>query len=120
MAANLRKAQAAGIDIVMGSDAGNIGTLHGAAIHREMAMMAQAGLTPMQILRAATVNGAKALGMQDELGVLAPGKLADLILLDADPLHDIANVAALHRVIKNGVVFDPEELMGRVAPGSAQ
>ncbi len=111
MAANLRKAQAAGITVVMGTDAGNIGTLHGPAFHREMAMMLQAGLTPIQVLQSATVNGAKALGMEKELGTLAPGKLADLLILNADPLEDIANLAALHRVIKNGVVYDPEELM---------
>jgi imidazolonepropionase-like amidohydrolase len=111
MAANLRKAQAAGITVVMGTDAGNIGTLHGPAFHREMAMMLQAGLTPIQVLQSATVNGAKALGMEKELGTLAPGKLADLLILNADPLVDLANLAALHRVIKNGVVYDPEELM---------
>jgi imidazolonepropionase-like amidohydrolase len=115
MAANLRRAHEAGLTIVMGTDAGNIGTLHGPAIHREMAMMVQAGLTPMQIIQSATVNGARALGMEKELGTLAPGMLADLIVLDADPLEDIANLARVHRVVKDGVVFDPEELMQSVS-----
>jgi imidazolonepropionase-like amidohydrolase len=117
MAANLRKAHAAGITVVMGTDAGNIGTLHGPSIHREMAMMAQAGLTPMQIIQAATVSGARALGRENELGTLSEGKLADVIILNADPLQDIANLSALHRVIKDGVVFDPDELIRAVTTG---
>ena len=111
MAANLRKAVEADITVVMGTDAGNIGTLHGASIHREMAAMAQAGVAPMRILQAATVNGAKALNRENELGALRPGLLADVIMLNADPLQDMVNLAALHRVIKDGVVFDPDELM---------
>lgn len=114
MAANLRKAHKAGVSVVMGTDAGNIGTLHGPSIHREMAPMAQAGMLPMHILRAATTNGAKALNRESELGALSAGRLADMIVLDQDPLEDIANLAALHRVIKDGVVFDPDELMRSV------
>lgn len=111
MAENLRRAAAAGISVVMGTDAGNIGTLHGPAIHREMATMAQSGMLPMQILQAATSNGAKALNRANELGALRPGMRADLIVLNADPLQDVANLAVLDRVIKDGVVFDPNELM---------
>ena len=107
---NLKKLEDAGIPIVMGTDAGNIGTLHGPSVFREMALMREAGLTPLQVLRSATTNGARAMG-RDDLGAIAPGKLADLVLLDADPLADVANLSHAHRVIKGGVVYDPAALI---------
>jgi imidazolonepropionase-like amidohydrolase len=108
---NLKTLADAGITIVMGTDAGNIGTLHGPSIHREMKLMQQAGLTPLQVLRSATSDGAKTLGLDGKAGVVAAGKLADLVILDADPLADSANLAQVHRTIKGGVVYDPEGLM---------
>src|SRR5437870_1036600 len=108
---NLRKVWDAGIPVVMGTDAGNIGTLHGPSVFREMEIMTQAGLSPLQVLRSATSNGAKTMGMERGIGTLAPGKLADLVILDADPLADVTNLSRIHRVIKDGKVFVPEELM---------
>ncbi len=108
---NLGKLLEAGITVVMGTDAGNIGTLHGPSIYREMRLMQDAGLTPLQVLRSATTDGAKALGMEKDLGVIEPGRLADLVILDADPLADSGNLARIYRVIKDGRVYDPNELM---------
>jgi len=108
---NLKKLQDAGVTIAMGTDAGNIGTLHGPSIHREMKMMVDAGLTPLEVLRSATKNGAKALGLEGKAGEIKAGMLADLVILDADPLADIGNLAHVHRTIKNGVMYDPEQLM---------
>ncbi len=109
--ANLSLVDAAGIPIAMGTDAGNIGTLHGPSIHREMKLMIEAGLTPLEVLRSATVNGAYLLGLAGKTGVIAEGAFADLVILDADPLADIGNLARVHRVLKDGVVYDPEKLM---------
>ncbi len=114
---NLRRVWDAGIPVVMGTDAGNIGTLHGPSVFREMEIMTQAGLTPLQVLRSATSNGAKAMGMEREIGTLAPGKLADLVILDADPLANVMNLSKVHRVIKDGKVFVPEELIRSIAGG---
>jgi imidazolonepropionase-like amidohydrolase len=111
---NLRKVWDAGITVVMGTDAGNIGALHGPSVFREMEIMAGAGLTPLQVLRSATVNGAKALGMERELGTIAPGRLADLVLLDADPLADVGNLSRIHAVIRDGRFHTSEELMRSV------
>ncbi len=108
---NLKRLSDAGVTIVMGTDAGNIGTLHGPSIHREMRLMLESGLTPLEILRSATTNGARALGLEGKAGAVAPGMLADLVILDADPLADIGNLARVHRTIKGGVVYDPEALM---------
>ena len=99
---NLRKVWDAGITVAMGTDAGNIGALHGPSVFREMELMVQAGLTPLQVLRSATVNGARMMGADREGGVIAPGRLADLVVLDADPLADIGNTSRIHRVVKDG------------------
>jgi imidazolonepropionase-like amidohydrolase len=114
--ANLRKVWDAGITVVMGTDAGNIGTLHGPSVFRELEIMTQAGLTRLQVLRSATTNGAKAMGL--DTGTLARGKLADLVILDADPLADVANLSRIHRVIKDGTLFVPDELRRAVKAGS--
>ena len=99
---NLRSVWDAGITVVMGTDAGNIGTLHGPSVFREMALMNAAGLTPLQVLRSATVNGARAMHLDGNVGTIAPGRYADLVLLDADPLADVGNVSRVNRVIRNG------------------
>ena len=112
--ANLRTVWDAGIPVAMGTDAGNIGTLHGPSVFREMAIMTQAGLTPLQVLRSATLNGAKAMGIAD-IGTLAAGKRADLVVLDADPLADVQNLSRVHRVIKDGKLYSPGELMRSIS-----
>lgn len=111
--ANLRKVWDEGIPVAMGTDAGNIGTLHGPSVFREMAIMTQAGLTPLEVLRSATTNGAKAMGR--DVGGLAPGKLADVVILDADPLASVENLSRIHRVIKDGKVYSPEELIRSIS-----
>src|SRR5688572_8038932 len=108
---DLRRLVDAGVEIVMGTDAGNIGTLHGPSIHREMKLMAEAGLTPLEVLRSATLHGARALGLEGKAGKVEAGMLADLVILDADPLADVANLAKVHRTIKGGMVYEPEALM---------
>jgi imidazolonepropionase-like amidohydrolase len=112
--ANLARVWSAGVTVVMGTDAGNIGTLHGPSVFREMALMHEAGLSPLEVLRSATTNGAKALRLADRVGSIAPGKLADLVILDADPLVDVGNLSKANRVIKNGVVFDPKALIDSI------
>ncbi len=111
---NLRKVLDAGITVVMGTDAGNIGVVHGPSILREMRLMQESGLTPLEILKSATTNGAMALGKADELGVIAAGRLADLVILDADPLADTGNLGRIYRVVKDGVVYDPQALMDSI------
>ena len=107
---NLRAVWDAGIPVLMGTDAGNIGALHGPVVFREMEIMTRAGLTPLQVLRSATVNGAKAMGMERELGAIEPGRLADLVILDADPLADVNNLSQVDRVVKDGRVFSELQL----------
>lgn len=107
---NLRRLAAAGARIAAGTDAGNIGTLHGASIFRELRLMVEAGMTPAQVLSAATLGGARVMGREAELGTLAAGKLADLLVLDGDPAVDLAFLENPREVIKSGRVLSREEL----------
>src|SRR5262249_23133317 len=102
---NLMLLESAGVRIVTGTDAGNIGTLHGTSLHRELEMMVAAGLRPMDALLSATKNGAAVMGRQSEVGTLEKGKFADLVILDADPLADIKNTRKIFKVMKAGEFF---------------
>jgi hypothetical protein len=82
----------------------------GSSVHEEMALLVKAGLTPMEALVAGTRNGAEAVGRLNELGTIEKGKLADLALLDADPLVDITNTQKIAAVVANGRLFRREAL----------
>jgi imidazolonepropionase-like amidohydrolase len=112
--ANLRRVGSEGIPVAMGTDAGNIGTLHGPSIFREMEYMAQAGLTPLEVLRSATYGGAKAMRMEADVGAIQDGRYADLVILDADPLADVKNLARASLVMKGGVSYDPKALIDSI------
>jgi imidazolonepropionase-like amidohydrolase len=110
-----RRAVSAGIPIVAGTDAIGGST---ANLHRELQFLADSvGLTPLQTIRAATLNGALALGMADSLGTIAPGKIADVVILCADPTQSIRNTQAVAAVIKGGILFE-RKTANRSAPGA--
>ena len=94
--------------------------LPGFAYHRELLAMTYAGLPPVAVLKAATINGATALGIADRLGSLEVGKLADLVVVSGDPLNDIKVVRNIRLVVKEGVIHDPKTLLlsaeGRIGP----
>jgi len=112
MLKNLKAAQDAGVLVATGTDAGNPGTLHGASYFRELRLMAQAGLTPAQILADSTLGGARMLAREHELGSIAPGKFADLVVLDADPLASVDNFSRIHAVMKDGELFAAADIIG--------
>jgi len=109
-AKNMIKLAAAGIPIVVGTDSGDVGHFQGLWEHREMELMVKAGLTPMQAIRAATINGARLLGVDKRLGSLEAGKVADFIVLNADPLSDITNTLKIDSVWMNGRQVDRNSL----------
>ncbi len=89
--------------------------------HADLATYVAEGLTPGEALRSATLNPAKFLRATDSLGTVAIGKLADLVLLDANPLIDIANTAAIRAVVANGRYFDRaalDRLLAELQPKS--
>jgi imidazolonepropionase-like amidohydrolase len=102
---NLKRLADAGAIIYASSDAGNTRTLHGPSLHRELAVMADAGLRPMDILVAATRTNARLMGREHELGQIAPEMLADVLLLDANPLTDIRHTRRVSQVIRGGQLF---------------
>ncbi len=85
--------------------------LPGFAYHRELLAMVHAGLPTVTVLKAATINGAKALGIADKLGSVEPGKLADLCIARGNPLEDIKAARNVQLVIKAGEIYDPETLL---------
>ncbi len=108
----LRAAHRRGVKLQVGTDLEWKGQhfFYGSAVHWELEFFVQAGLSPLEVLRIATQEAAEAVGAGDDLGSIEEGKLADIVLLDANPLDDIKNTQTIWRVIKGGWVFDPEEL----------
>src|SRR5207244_12610732 len=104
---NLKTLEDAGVTIAAGTDAGNIGTIHGPALFREFQLMKEAGLTPMQILQCATAHAATLFGgpVGAKIGSIDAGKFADLLILNSNPLDDIAHASDIQSVVKNGVLY---------------
>lgn len=105
--ANLKTVFDAGIPVVLGTDTGFFGILVGAATQVELELLVEAGLTPEDALRTATINAARMIGRERELGTVEAGKAADLVILDADPRADIRNVTRIDRTLKGGVSYEP-------------
>ena len=103
--AAVRALNAAGVPILAGTDAPNPGTTHGAAIHSELELLVEAGLTPAQALASATSVTARAFRLSDR-GRIAPGMRADLVLVNGDPTTDITAARSIHMIWKGGVRFD--------------
>jgi len=109
--ANLKRVHDAGIPVALGTDAGNPLTLHGASVFAELEAMQAAGLRPVDVLLAATRNAARAAGVAlDSAGTLTAGAVADLVVLDADPLTDIRNVRRIALVARSGEIYTRREL----------
>jgi imidazolonepropionase-like amidohydrolase/Tol biopolymer transport system component len=107
---SVRRAARFGVRLHAGSDAPNPKCFFGSSLHWELERFVEAGLTPLEVLRIASLDAAIALGRED-LGSLEVGKAADLVLLDRDPLADIRNSRSVWRVVKNGWMFDPDLLL---------
>jgi imidazolonepropionase-like amidohydrolase len=110
---NLKKLEDAGVTIAAGTDAGNIGTIHGPALFREFQLMKEAGFTPMQILQSATANAAKLFGGETgaHIGKLETGCFADLVILNSNPIDDIARASDIDTVMKNGVAYPADSIL---------
>jgi len=89
---------------------GSHGQLQGLGYHWEMWMLASGGMTPLETLRCATLYGSRIVGRPGELGSIEPGKLADLVIMDKNPLDDIHNTNTIHWVMKNGELFEGDTL----------
>jgi imidazolonepropionase-like amidohydrolase len=110
---NLKKLEDAEVTIAAGTDAGNIGTIHGPALFREFQLMKQAGLTNMQILQCATANAAQLFGGETgaHIGKIDNGCFADLVILKSNPVDDIAHASDIGTVIKDGIVYPADSIL---------
>ena len=118
---NLRYLRDRNVNIVVGTDAGNIGTMHASSLLQELETMQEAGMTIPEIIKAATINAARAYGIDDHLGSITKGKQADLVLLNNNPLESLTNLNAIDHVFKDGQALEvstilqetPEEIVQR-------
>lgn len=106
----LKRLHDGGVTIMPGSDG-----FSGYSLHRELELYARAGIANAEVLRIATLTPARVLGVEKDRGTITAGKLADMILVDGDPLADMGDIRRVHRTIKGGRVYDPaalEQAMG--------
>ncbi|MGB5693342.1 MAG: amidohydrolase family protein [Flavobacteriaceae bacterium] len=123
--------------VCAGSDSGFIFQLYGFAYIRELELLREAGFHPLEIIRAATLNGAQALGMEDQIGTVAVGKKADFVLIDVNPLenlkvlygtgaikltdeNEVVRVGGINYTIKDGIIYDAKALLRDVRDMVAQ
>ena len=112
-AANAKVLFDAGVPLAVGTDSGMIGLAAGSSMHLELRALNQAGVPADYLVHAATLNSARVAGRDDEYGSVEAGKLADFLILSADPVADIANMQAIERVVKHGNEFSQRELLPR-------
>ncbi|RYF88210.1 MAG: amidohydrolase [Chitinophagaceae bacterium] len=112
---NLKKLSDAGVRIAAGTDAGNIGTLHGGSYLPELLAMQAAGMSNWQVLQSATINPAYILTKEKEMGSVAKGKIADMLLLRANPVEDLNHLAKIDLIVNKGNIILPGSLVEETA-----
>jgi imidazolonepropionase-like amidohydrolase len=100
----------AGVTLLAGTDQ----VVPGHSIYRELELLVEAGLTPIEAIRCATLTPAEVLGVSAEVGTVEVGKRADLVILDADPTQDIHSIRRVHWTVSRGRVFAPQDLWSAV------
>jgi imidazolonepropionase-like amidohydrolase len=103
-------ARKTGVNFLGGTDSLMGGVFFGLSLHWEIAQFVDAGFPAIDVLRMATERAAEQVGASADLGSLTPGKLADVVLLDRDPLENIRNTQSIWQVVKGGHVYDPAKL----------
>ena len=107
---NLKRLHDSGVKVVVGTDAGNPGTLHGVSIYEEMEAMQSAGISPEDMIVIATKNGAESMRRGDDFGTLEKGKFANLIILESDPSQDISNMRSITHTMIKGKLMKVDEI----------
>lgn len=108
---NLKIVSDAQLPIAVGSDAGNIGTMHASSFFKELTVMKASGMSDASILKSATLTAAQAIGKDSEIGSVDINKIADLVILAHNPLDDIQALESIDIIIKNGQVIEPETVV---------
>ncbi len=114
---SLRLEHEAGVKLVVGSDSPYWPTalysFHGPSTLREIELLGESGITPMEAIKAATINAAEMLGLDNEIGTVEVGKKADLVIVKDDPLKDLANLRSILWTVQGGVAKTPEQWMSQ-------
>jgi imidazolonepropionase-like amidohydrolase len=101
----LKKLHSQRVNVALGTDSGTPGVVIGKAVHKELELMVEAGLSPMDAIVASTKNATENLGKGSQLGTIEEGKLADMIVVSGDPLEEITNTIGVNLVIKDGKIL---------------
>lgn len=112
----VRRLHQAGVLLTVGSDFASPWVIPGVAFHQELVLLESAGPSRSQVLTMATRNGAQALGILEEAGTIEPGKRADLVILEADPLQNLSNTRRILYVVLGGDIHRPRDLLGSGRP----
>jgi imidazolonepropionase-like amidohydrolase len=94
-----------GVKILSSSDLPNFGLVPGESLHHELELLVEAGISPRDVIKIATRNGAEALDLINQTGTIEPGKQADILILSANPAEDIENTNRIDSVISNGKIM---------------
>lgn len=108
---NLKKLSDGGVTIAAGTDAGNIGTQHATSFISELNAMKKSGMSNWLVLQSATINPMKIFNKEKISGSVTEGKIADLVLLNSNPLENLGNLSEVNLVFKNGETIDPEKII---------
>ncbi len=103
---NLKKLIESDVNVATGTDAGNIGTVHASSYIQEIEAMQKSGISNFDILKASTINAAKGFGLDNKIGSIVEGKVADLVILNKNPLNDLQNLNTIQEVIKDGKILN--------------
>jgi imidazolonepropionase-like amidohydrolase len=117
LVADMRRA---GVEFLAGTDAPSLFIMPGTGLHKELELFVRAGFTPLEALQTATLNPARYLGLQDRLGTVEEGKIADLVILDENPLDSISNTQKIYAVVLHGKLILPSELRAGVSDAKTE
>ncbi len=98
-----------GVEVLSGTDIPNFGLVSGESLHHELELLVEAGISPLSVIKIATRNGADALGILDKVGTIEPGKEADMIVVEANPVDNISNTKKIEAIINDGKFVDREK-----------
>jgi predicted amidohydrolase YtcJ len=100
-----------GVEILSGTDIPNFGLIPGESLHHELELLVESGISPLDVIKIATRNGADALGILNKVGTIENGKEADMIVLAANPIDNISNTKKIEAIINDGKLVDNEKIL---------
>ena len=100
-----------GVELLSGTDIPNFGLVPGESLHHELELLVEAGISPLDVIKIATRNGADVLGILNKVGTIENGKEADMVVLAANPIDNISNIKKIEAIINDGKIVDREKIL---------